>query len=216
VIAPPPVQCTSPRRGRPEELTEIHPNNPLQTEPEIGKDYYYAASADSPNAHHHKKIFFVLHWLHCQTTTYCCTDIWGSTFWGSREQTTIFWLSYTLLAHRNTSFFVARQLEDYSDEAHLSAIVAAIQYSDTLTDTDGFSPDLKGKDGDSFSLIQNPIKIPISSKVFLRALPHCPIIHRASQLCNNPEYFFCPCSIHSRLLRGKNKESLFMMIMNLK
>jgi hypothetical protein len=30
----------------------MNPSNPLQTEPEIGSDYYYAASAVSPNAHH--------------------------------------------------------------------------------------------------------------------------------------------------------------------
>jgi hypothetical protein len=30
----------------------MNPSNPLQTEPEIGNDYYYAASAVSPNAHH--------------------------------------------------------------------------------------------------------------------------------------------------------------------
>ncbi len=50
--ATPPAQHTSPRRGRPEELTEMNLSNPLQTEPEIGNDYYYAASAVSPNAHH--------------------------------------------------------------------------------------------------------------------------------------------------------------------
>jgi hypothetical protein len=30
----------------------MHPSNTLQIEPEIGKDYYYAASAVSSNAHH--------------------------------------------------------------------------------------------------------------------------------------------------------------------
>ncbi len=61
-IATPPAQCTSLRRERPEELTEMNPSNPLQTQSEIGNYYYYAASAVSPNAHHQKKkIFFVLH-----------------------------------------------------------------------------------------------------------------------------------------------------------
>ncbi len=55
-IATPLAQCTSPRRGRPEELTEMNPSNPLQTEePEIGKDSYYAASAVSLNANHEDK-----------------------------------------------------------------------------------------------------------------------------------------------------------------
>jgi hypothetical protein len=51
-IATPPARCTSPRRGRQEELTEMNPSNPLQTQPEIRNDYYNAASAVSPNAHH--------------------------------------------------------------------------------------------------------------------------------------------------------------------
>jgi hypothetical protein len=50
-IATFPAQRTSPRRGRPEELTEMTPSIPLQKQPEIGNDYYYAASAVSPNAH---------------------------------------------------------------------------------------------------------------------------------------------------------------------
>jgi hypothetical protein len=30
----------------------MNPSNPLQTEPDIGNKYYYAASTVSPNAHH--------------------------------------------------------------------------------------------------------------------------------------------------------------------
>jgi hypothetical protein len=56
-IATPPAQSTSPRRGRPEELTEMNHGNPLQTQPEIGNDYYNAASAVSPKAHHQDKKF---------------------------------------------------------------------------------------------------------------------------------------------------------------
>jgi hypothetical protein len=52
-IATPPARRTSPSRGRPEELTEMNPSNSHQIEePGIGNDYYYAASAVSPNAHH--------------------------------------------------------------------------------------------------------------------------------------------------------------------
>jgi hypothetical protein len=53
-IATPPAWFTSPRQGRPEEMTEMNPSNPLQTEePGIGNQYYYAAFAVSPNAHHY-------------------------------------------------------------------------------------------------------------------------------------------------------------------
>jgi hypothetical protein len=73
-------------------------------------------------------------------------------------------------------------LEEYSNKAHLSAVMAAIQYSETLPDTnpqkkDDFSPDFEGEDDDSYLLLQNPTKAPIILKDFPRALPHCPIIH---------------------------------------
>jgi hypothetical protein len=109
-------------------------------------------------------------------------------------------------------------LEEYSTEAHLSTVKAAIHYSETLSDTnlqnqDGFSPDFEGKDDDSYSLFQNSTKAPIISKDFLRTLPYCPIIHWASQMCNNPKLCFCPCSSHSRPWREKVRY-LFMTIIN--
>jgi hypothetical protein len=55
-IATPPAWCTSLRRERPEEFTEMNPSNPLQTEePGIGNYSYYAASAVSPNVNHQDK-----------------------------------------------------------------------------------------------------------------------------------------------------------------
>jgi hypothetical protein len=107
----------------------------------------------------------------------------------------------------------ARRLEEYSNEAHLSAVMAAIQYSETLPDTnlqsqDDDSPDFEGKDDDSYSLLQNATKAPIILKDFIRALPHCPITHWASQMCNNPKLFICPCSIHSKPRWGKNEISM--------
>jgi hypothetical protein len=54
-IATPSAQCTSPRNRRPEDLTEMNPSNPLQTQPEIGNDYCNSASAVSPNDHHQVK-----------------------------------------------------------------------------------------------------------------------------------------------------------------
>jgi hypothetical protein len=91
--------------------------------------------------------------------------------------------------------------------------MAAIQYSEKIHDRDEFSPDFEGKDDESFPLLQNPTKTPIISNDFLRVLPHCPIIHWVSQMCNNPKHYFCPSSIHSRPWRGKIR-SLYMMIMN--
>jgi hypothetical protein len=80
-IASPPAQCTSPRRGRPEEVTEMNSSIPLQTQPETGNDYYNAASAVSPNAHHQDKISSLsLTALPNQYLMLGYTDIGGSTF----------------------------------------------------------------------------------------------------------------------------------------
>jgi hypothetical protein len=94
----------------------------------------------------------------------------------------------------------ARHLEEYGDEAHVSAVMAAIQYSETLLQNqDDEVPDYEpSDDDDEYSRLQNPTKAPIISKDFLRALPHCPIIHWVSQICNNPKLCFCPCSIYSK------------------
>jgi hypothetical protein len=97
-------------------------------------------------------------------------------------------------------------LEDYSIGTHLSAVLAAIQYSETLLQSqDDEIPDYEGKDEeDDYSQLQNPTKTPIISKVFLRALPHSPIIHLASQMCNDPRLCVCSCSKHSSPWRENN------------
>jgi hypothetical protein len=110
----------------------------------------------------------------------------------------------TQVWHREINLF-ARRLEDYSGKAHLSPVMAAIQYSEKIHDIDDFSPNLEGKDDDSFSLLQNPTKTPIILKDFLRVLPHCPIIYWASQMFNKPKLCFCPCSKHSSPWRENNK-----------
>ncbi len=50
-----------------------------------------------------------------------------------------------------------------SDEAHLSAVTAAIQYSETLLQNqDDFPPDFEPSDEeDEYSRLQNPTKTPI-------------------------------------------------------
>jgi hypothetical protein len=60
----------------------------------------------------------------------------------------------------------ARQLEEYSDEAHSSAVMVAIQYPEKIHDTDEFSPIFEGKDDNSFSLLQNHTRPPSSQKIF--------------------------------------------------
>ncbi len=101
---------------------------------------------------------------------------------------------------------LARRLEAYSNEACLSAVLAAIQYSETLLQNqDDEVPDYEPSDEeDEYSHLQNPTKTPIILKDFLRALPHCPIIHWASQRCNDPMLCVCPCSKYSSPWRDNN------------
>jgi hypothetical protein len=120
----------------------------------------------------------------------------------------------TQVWHQHIRLFV-RQLEDYSDKAHSSTVMAAIQYSETLLQNqDNEVPDYEfSDDDDEYSCLQNPTKTPIILNNFLRALLHCPIIHWASQMCNDPRLCFCPYSKHSSPWRERIR-SLFIMIMN--
>jgi hypothetical protein len=101
------------------------------------------------------------------------------------------------------------------NKAHLSAVMAAILYSENLLQSqDEESPDYEPSDEeDVYSHLQNPTKTPIISKDFLKVLPLCPIIHWASQMKNNPKLCFCPCSNSSQPWR-KKIISILMIIMD--
>jgi hypothetical protein len=181
----------------------MNSSNHLQAEESgIGNDIYYAASAVSPNANHQVQrvpLFFIDHLAN--PLPHAAQALEDQKF-GNTESQELFLQCLTPVWHRDIRVF-ARQFEEYGDEAHLSAVKAAIKYSEKIHDTDEFSPDFEGKDDDSFSFLQNPTKTPIILKNFLRVLPHCPIIHWAFQMCNNPKLCFCPCSISSQPWRGK-------------
>jgi hypothetical protein len=97
-------------------------------------------------------------------------------------------------------------LEEYSNEAHLSAVMAAIQYSETPHDTnlqnqDDSPPDFEGEDDDSYSLLWNHTNAPIILKdfliAFLRALPPLSNSPLGIRNVKQPSTLFCPCSILS-------------------
>ncbi len=50
----------------------------------------------------------------------------------------------TQICHQRICLY-ARQLEEYSNEAHLSTVIVAIQYSEKIHDTDEFPLMLKAK-----------------------------------------------------------------------
>ncbi len=111
----------------------------------------------------------------------------------------------TQVWHKHIRLF-ARELEDYSNAAYLSAVIAANQYSEILLQNQNDEvPDYEPSDNeDEYSRLQNPKKTPIILKDFLRAFPHCPIVHWASRMCNDPRLCFCPCSKHSGPWRDNN------------
>jgi hypothetical protein len=164
----------------------MNPSNPLQSEePGIGNGSFYAASALSPNANHQDKTSSLFTIDRVAKPLPNAAQTLEDSHFEEPESQKPFFDCITQVWHQHIRLH-ARQLEGYSDEAHYSAVMAAIQYSEKIHETDEFSPDFEGEDDDSFSLHQNPTKTPIISKNNLRALPHCPIIHWASQMCDDP------------------------------
>jgi hypothetical protein len=166
-IATPPAWCTSSRRGRPEEFTEMNPSNPLQTEePGIGNDSYYAASAVSPNANLQvpRVPLFTVDRIAGPLPT--AAQTLEDQYCEEPESQELFHDCLTPVCHRDIRWF-ARQLEEYSNEAHLSAVMAAIQYSEEIHATDEFTPDFEGKDDDSFPSFRTLQRPPSSWKISL-------------------------------------------------
>jgi hypothetical protein len=131
-IATPPAQRTSPRRGIWEEFTEMKPSNPLQTEePGIGNDSFYAASAVSPNANHQDKTssLFTIDRI-AKPVPNAAQTLKDQQFKDPESQQQ-YLDCITKVWHREIHLS-ARWLEDYSGGAHLSAVLAVIQYSVTL------------------------------------------------------------------------------------
>jgi hypothetical protein len=183
----------------------MNSSNPLQTELSgTGNDSYYAASAVSPNANHQVPrvpLFTVDRIAEPEPNAAQMLD---DQQFEDPESQELFLDCLTPDWHRDRCVF-ARQLEEYSNEAHVSLLKAAIQYSETLLQSqDDFFPDFEGKDEEGDYLhLQNPTKTPIILKDFFRVLPLCPTIHWESPICNNPKLGFCPFSSHSRPWRGK-------------
>jgi hypothetical protein len=214
-IAPPPAQSTNPRRGRPEELTEMNRSNPLQTEPEIETDYYYAASAVSPNAHHQYTEAPLFSIDHVAEPLPNAAQTLEDQHCEEPESQQPHLVCLTQARHREICVF-ARQLEVYSNEAHLSTDMAAIQCSETLPDAnpqhqDDFPPDFEVEYDDSYSTLQNPTKAPIISFLehFLSVQSSTGRLKCAIDLdCVFGHVQFIPNH------RGKNMRYQFMMIMD--
>jgi hypothetical protein len=103
----------------------------------------------------------------------------------------------------NDTFFPMRLLEDYSDEAHQSAIAAAIEFSKTLQETESQLDHESSESEDDYEHVMKLTKARIVSNNFLQALPECQTIHWPSQMLNDLQLCFCPCSTNTKSWRGK-------------
>jgi hypothetical protein len=129
-IATPPAQCTSPRRG-----TDMNSSDHLQTEESrIGNDIYYAASVVSPNANHEvQRVPLFTADRTAKPATNAAQRLEGQESEDPDSQE-LFLQCLTPVWHRDLCVF-ARQREEYSNEAQLSTVLAAIQYLDRLLPT---------------------------------------------------------------------------------
>ncbi len=143
-------------------------SGPLQTEESgIGNDIYYAAFSVSPNANHQVPRVPLFTIDRTAKPEPNATQTLEDQQFEDPESEQLFLQFLTPIWHRDIYVF-AHQFEEYSNEAHLSAVKAAIQYSETLLQNqDDFSPDFEPSDEeDEYSHLQNPTKIPIISKDF--------------------------------------------------
>jgi hypothetical protein len=106
----------------------MNPSNPFQTEePGIGNDSYDAASAVSPNANHQvpRVPLFIVDRI-AKPVPNAAQTLEDQQF-EDLESQELFLDCLTPVWHRDIRVF-ARHLEEYSIEAHLSAVKAVIQY----------------------------------------------------------------------------------------
>jgi hypothetical protein len=109
----------------------MHLSNTLQTEPEIGKDYYCAASAVSPNAHRQDTRAPLFTIDRVTNPLPNAAQTLEDQYCEELESQQLFCDCLTQVWHRDIRLY-ARRLDEYGNEAHLSDFMAAIQYSETL------------------------------------------------------------------------------------
>ncbi len=104
----------------------MNSSNPLQIEESwIGNDIYYAASAVSPNANHQvQRVPLLTVDSTAKPVPNAAQTLEDQQFEDQESQELFLWC-LTPSRHRDKRVF-ARWLEEYSNEAHLSAVKAAI------------------------------------------------------------------------------------------
>ncbi len=103
------------------------------------------------------------------------------------------------LAQRNF-YFWKKLLEDYSEEAHQSAIAFVIKFSTSHQVWEEQFDHLGSEsEDDDYKEIMNPTKVKIVSHDILQVLPDCPLIHWPSQMLNDSKI----CFVHAPLITTK-------------
>jgi hypothetical protein len=103
----------------------MNPSNPLQTEPEIGNDYYYAASVVSLNAHYQYTETPLFSIDHVAKPLPNAAQTLEDQHFEEPESQEPYLDCLTQVWHREIHLF-ARRLEEYSNKAHLTTFRAAI------------------------------------------------------------------------------------------
>jgi hypothetical protein len=125
----------------------MNSSNPLKTkESGIGNDIYYAVSAVSPNANYQVQKVPLFTVDHTAKPVPNAAQTLEDQQFEDPESQEQFLQCLTPVWHRDIRIF-ARQLEEYSNEAHFFAVKAAIQYSETLLQSqDDERPDYEPSD----------------------------------------------------------------------
>jgi hypothetical protein len=142
----------------------MNSSNLLQTEESgIGNDIYFAASAVSPNSNHQVQRVSLFTVNRTAKPVPNAAQTLGDQQFEDPESQQLFLQCLTAIWHRDICVF-SRQSEEYSNKAHLPAVQAAIQYSETLVQSqDDEPPDYEPSDEeDDYSCLQNPTKTPSS------------------------------------------------------
>jgi hypothetical protein len=147
----------------------MNPSNPLQTEESgNGNDIYYAASAVSPNANHQVQIvpLFIVDRI-AEPEPNAAQTLQDQQFEDPESQE-LFLQCLTPVWHRDIRVF-ARQLEEYSNEAHLSTLKSAIHilrlfFKANMIFPLTVNPQMTKM---SYHVFRTPQRLPSSQKIFL-------------------------------------------------
>ncbi len=99
-------------------------------------------------------------------------------------------------------------MEEFSNEAHQSAVDAAIEFLKTLQESNSQFDHDNFDSHDNYTLAQNPKKAKIVSNNFLNALPDRPTIHWPTEIFNDCKL----CFVHIPLKQNHGGENMNVSI----